>query len=328
MGRETMPLVDLYSNRNSKNRDVWTYDSVPDVLRVQVSNIIRGALGTVQPYSDESAGPMYQYIHRAVAHEHGRDTLTGESDSLLDVHDCVRHEPDVAVWLDVVELAFRFVERVRRDYDEHRRYISGIELPAHKALEGLNERFRRAGFGYRYEKGKIFRIDSEFTHREITRPALTLLTDPRFSGADEEFRAAHDHYKAGEFKDCAVDALNALESTMKAVCEAKKWSYTKGVRASDLLKVLRRENLFPEFADQSFEQLLATLKSGLPVLRNETGGHGQGATPVGIPRYVASYALNLAAPKIRFLVEAFTESEKIAAVGCGRGELNPPSAVR
>jgi hypothetical protein len=144
---------------------------------------------------------------------------------------------------------------------------------------------------------------------QATVPALRLLADPRFKGADDEFRAAHNHYKAGEYKDCAVDALNALESTMKAICDIKGWTYQRGARATDLLKILRQKGLFPEFADQSFEQLYATLKSGLPALRNDAGGHGQGAVPVEVPEYVASYALNLSAAKIRFLVEAFHHSE-------------------
>jgi hypothetical protein len=96
---------------------------------------------------------------------------------------------------------------------------------------------------------------------------------------------------------------------MKAICDAKGWTYDKGARAIDLLSVLRREKLFPEYADKSLDQLLATLK-GLPAVRNESGGHGQGAVPVKIPTYVAVYALNLAASQIRFLVEAFKEFER------------------
>jgi hypothetical protein len=96
---------------------------------------------------------------------------------------------------------------------------------------------------------------------------------------------------------------------MKGICDAKGWTYAKGARASDLLKILRREGLFPDFGEQSFEQLLATLKA-LSAVRNETGGHGQGAAPLEVPSFVAGYALNLAAAKIRFLVEAFHESEK------------------
>ena len=185
-----------------------------------------------------------------------------------------------------------------------------ISIAAPDAVAELNERFRRAGFGYRYEGGQIFRIDTEFMEQEATLPALAFLSDRRFSGADQEFRAAHEHLKAGEFKDCAVDALNAFESTMKAICDAKGWKYQKGARASDLVKVLRDNRLFPDFLDQSFDQLLATLKSGLPTVRNETGGHGQGSKPVDVPEYVAVYALNLAASKIRLLYEAFKASEK------------------
>jgi hypothetical protein len=202
------------------------------------------------------------------------------------------------------------IERGCGKLDKHQRRWADITIPADKAVEELNERFRRAGFGYRYENGEITRVDSEFLHQEATQPALALLSDPRFAGANDEFRAAHDHLKAGETKDCVVDALNALESTMKAICDAKGWQYEKRARASDLLSVLRREKLFPEYADKSLDQLLATLKSGLPAVRNESGGHGQGAVPVETPTYVAVYALNLAASKIRLLVEAFKESER------------------
>jgi hypothetical protein len=88
-------------------------------------------------------------------------------------------------------------EKTCTGYDKHQRQMLEITIPADKAVEELNERFRRAGFGYRYESGKIFRVDSEFQHQEATRPALELLSDPRFAGANEEFRAAYDHLKAG-----------------------------------------------------------------------------------------------------------------------------------
>ena len=308
-----MPIVDLYSSRKAKEQktsDVWVYDQIPAPLRVQVSNVVRGALGTINEYSDHNAISIYQFIRDSVANEHGRDRLRGEDFAPSDVHMCIRSEGDTLVWLDVIELCFRSVEKIRGKLNSYGRDRAEISISGSDAIHELNERFRRSGFGYRYENGQLIRIDSEFMHQEATRPTLTLLSDPRFLGADEEFRAAHEHLKAGEYKDCTVDALNALESTIKAICDAKKWEYPQGARVSDLLKVLRRENLFPDFADQSFEQLLATLKSGLPLVRNQTGGHGQGATPVDVPAYVAVYALNLAASKIRFLVDAFKNSEE------------------
>lgn len=308
-----MAILDLFSSRNAQRSesDVWEYEKIPDKLRVQVFNLIKGALGTTDSYNSLSSAGIYKAIVDAVAHEHGRHRLTSYPDSYReDLLACVTTEADRAVWLDCVELSFRAIENMRGKLDQDQRQFAEITISASDAVSELNERFRRAGFGYRYESGKIFRISDELTHQEITSPALQLLTDRRFKGADQEFRAAHDHYKAGEYKDCAVDALNALESTLKVICDEKGWAYAKGARATDLLKILRREQLFPEFADQSFEQLIATLKSGLPAVRNETGGHGQGAKPVAVPEYVASYALNLAASKIRFLIEAFKASER------------------
>jgi hypothetical protein len=307
-----MPLLDLYSSRDAEARrtcDVWLYDRIPDALRVQVSNIVRDALGSVREYSENSKG-VYAYICSNVAHEHGREQLVAfESRAWDQVHACIKKEQSLAIWLDVVELTFRLIEKFQGQLDDFRRIECEIKLDAEDAIHEV-KRFGRAGFGYRYEGGKLLRLDSERVHQEITVPALKLLSDARFTGADQEFRAAHDHMKAGQFRDCAVDALNALESTMKAVCDAKGWKYEKGARATDLIKVLKSNGLFPDFADQSFDQLIATLKSGLPLVRNETGAHGQGSKPVEVPEFVAVYALNLAASKIRLLFEAFAASEK------------------
>ena len=111
----------------------------------------------------------------------------------------------------------------------------GVKQKADDAIKELNFRFRDAGIGYQFESGKIIRLDSELLHDEVVRPALRLLRDPRFSGPEGEFLAAHAHYRAGEYKDCVTDALNAFESTMKAICDIKGWEYSKGARASDLL---------------------------------------------------------------------------------------------
>ena len=105
-------------------------------------------------------------------------------------------------------------------------------------------------------------------------------------------------------KDAITDANNAFESTLKTICDQRLWEYQQGARASDLLKVVRKGGLLPNYLDASFDQLAATLKSGLPEVRNEQGGHGQGPIPRETPGYVASYALHLAAANILFLAEA------------------------
>ena len=140
--------------------------------------------------------------------------------------------------------------------------------------------------GYRYERGKIIRVDSELIHSEIVKPALAYLGEPGFEGPRDEFFSAHAHYRAGETKDAITDANNAFESTLRAVCKLRGWSYPDGAPVSALLKILRDNGLLPDYLDNSFKQLAATLHSGLPQVRNREGGHGQGATPRETPDYV------------------------------------------
>jgi hypothetical protein len=307
-----MPIVDLYSNRNAADHtvDVWIYDSIPAPLLVQVSNLVRDGLGSTEPYGTKNARGIYEYIRNTVTHEHGLDYLVEYEDHEWDeVLKYIRRGANIDVWLDVVLLSFRAIEKVRGRLSDAELVGVGVKIRPRDAVEELNERFRRAGFGYRYEDGKIFRIDNELLHQEATLPALRFLKDPRFAGANEEFHAAHAHFKAGEFKDCAVDANNALESTMKAICEIKGWSFSKGATAGDLLNVLRNNGFLPGYTSGSFQQLVVTLSSGLPALRNNVGGHGQGAEPVEVPMHVAAYAMHLAASKILFLFEAFRATE-------------------
>lgn len=90
-------------------------------------------------------------------------------------------------------------------------------------------------------------------------------------------------------------AANALESTFKAIFDQKGWAYNKGARISDLVKVGRANGLWPDYLDASFDQLVATLQSGLPKIRDNDASHGQGSTPKTVPAYVAAYPLSLRA---------------------------------
>ena len=180
-----------------------------------------------------------------------------------------------------------------------------IKVTAEDAIAELNERFRRAGVGYRFEDGMIFRVDSELLHHDVVKPALHFLQQPGFNGPREEFLQAHAHYRAGEMKDAIADANNAFESTLKSICDQRGWQYQKGARSfRSHSQLVRSKGLLPNYLENSFEQLAATLKSGLPKVRNEEGAHGQGASPRETPDYVAAYAIHLAAAKILFLAEA------------------------
>ena len=218
--------------------------------------------------------------------------------------DLLLHRESVEKVLDLVEASFAYIDEIARKFSQYQRQKHGITVTATCAIEELNERFKRAGVGYAFEDGRIFRVDSELIHSEVVKPALRYLHQQGFEGPREEFLNAHAHYRAGETKDAITDANNAFESTLKCICDQRGWEYLPGVPASGLLKVVCTHGLLPDYLHTSFAQLVATLKSGLPKVRSEEGAHGQGGTPRKTPDYMAAYALHLAAANIVFLAEA------------------------
>ena len=298
-----MPIYETYSYRRrlaeGETPDVFVYDELPRELRVQIAHIWRGAIG---PWDRNARG--WGNIHDTLAREHGRFELSsGRSDGKR-CENYLLGESSVDGALDLVELSFSYIDGIARKMHDGHRARYGIRIGADDAIEELNERFRRAGVGYRYERGKVIRVDSELIHSEIVKPALAYLGEPGFEGPSDEFLSAHAHYRAGETKDAITDANNAFESTLRAVCEQRGWSHEPGAPVSVLLRILRENGLLPGYLDNSFDQLAATLHSGLPQVRNREGGHGQGPTPRKTPDYVAGYALHLAAVNILFIVEA------------------------
>ena len=185
-----------------------------------------------------------------------------------------------------------------------------VEQNPDDAINELNHRFREHAIGYQYNNGQIIRVDSGFVHAEVVIPALSLLSDHDFEGAEEEFRNAHKHYRKQEYKDAIVDCLNAFESTMKTICKKCEWSYSKTASAKELIKVLLENELIPKYLESYFASLRSLLESGVPTVRNKTSGHGQGEFPVDVPEYLAAYVLHLTASNIVLLVEAY-QNKKI-----------------
>ena len=67
-------------------------------------------------------------------------------------------QSDVDKALDVIEVCFMYIDTIARRFDPPNRQGRGITQDADSAIAELNERFRRAGVGYRFEGGKILRV--------------------------------------------------------------------------------------------------------------------------------------------------------------------------
>jgi hypothetical protein len=305
----------LYSDRlkdaaRAGTTDVYQYDNVPDKVRVQIRQIVTGSFGSPSRYvTSWKDNPAALKVRQVVCHEQGKDSFGYEPKNPMEDLALQLENASTEDFLNTLEVCcFALTHVIEKSATWRSQWDAKIDPT--DAIDDINFRLRDAGVGYQIEEGdKIVRVDSHFAHAEMVKPALTLLNLRGYEGPQAEFLNAHEHYRSGRFKEAITEGAKAFESLMKAVCDQKGWEYKKGARASDLLKVLRAHALWPDYLDGSFDQLIATLASGLPQVRNEDGAHGQGSVRKEVPGYVAAYALHLAASKMILISSAANNPE-------------------
>jgi len=314
-----MGILDLFSKRQQRIRgevpDVYVYDKLPNELRVQIVHILKDYLGSPEdagPYSGTMVAHAYEFIVNSLCREYGTFQLPGTSqhghrDYIPELFNFLLSEKNVERVLDAVELSFRVIDTSGRTWDYRHRHNASEEADA--ALAELNVRFKQHGFGYRFESGEIIRVDSEVVHAEVIKPALTLLHDAKYKGAEAEFLLAFEHYRHGRRKEALAECLKALESTIKAIAKARKWSHAPNATAKPLIDLMFEKGLIPQLWSQHFTGLRAMLESGVPTARNRLGGHGQGSEIVEVPDHYVGFALHQTAAAIVFLAKAEQEQQ-------------------
>lgn len=294
-----MTEYQIYSKRQKILRgevpDVFQYENIPNALRVQVIHTLRDAF-----VAGEAKANIYKLAWKKLCLEYGVFSLEGDERADADIRAAILKAHEADRFLDLVEVMFRAIDRVVR---QNPLQLSG-ELNPDDAIAALNARFLEHGVGYQFESGEIVRVDSKLLHQEVVKPALALLHDPQFKGANDEFLTAHEHHRHGRQKECLVECLKAFESTMKTVCALRGWQVDGNATARPLIDACLDNGLFPRYLETQLNSLRTLLTSGVPTARNRQAGHGQGATPVDVPDELAAYALHLTAANIVLLVEA------------------------
>ena len=196
-----MKIYELFSKRQKRLQgevpDVYRYDDISQELRVQIVHIWRAVLRDSR-YSGD-AHQVYKSLHQKLSYEYGKFTLDQDGDSS---YHSVRNDSyhvttvinfflgtdDIERAIDVIELSFQCIDQDVR-YNRNRSFSPRISPD--EAINELNYRFREHGVGYQYESGRIIKIDSQFIHSEAIKPALIMLSNPMYKGANEEFLKAH-----------------------------------------------------------------------------------------------------------------------------------------
>jgi hypothetical protein len=302
-----MSVTDLFSKRQRALRkevpDVYLYDEIPSPLRVQIVHILRDLFGFKQDYDLAGCMISFKKISDVLCREYGVFELSPMVLYDIDsqVVDFLLNHADHEQVMDTIEVSLR-VAIFRVTSNSLGPHISGERIE--RAIAELNTRFRERGVGYQYEAGEMIRVDSQLIHAKVVRPTLTLLAAKEYAGANVEFLKAFEHYRKGDTKECLNECLKAFESTMKIICEKRKWPYKQTDTASTLIDTCFKNGLVPQEMQSHIGAVRAALESGIPTIRNRRSAHGQGVQVIEVPPHYASYMLHLTATTIKFLVES------------------------
>ena len=330
----TMPIFELYSKRKRRQeragQPVYQYDEIPQKFRKQVEHIWRDAIGPRRGTSGTgTSARVWEEIYSFVSREVGLEVLGIRDDPMEKCLQLLSRGNTERV-LDIIQASFNFAEHhfggykgrpedmeadtgPSRPASPYAGVVRGygrpdLPSPSDMAIEELNHRFLENRLGYQYENGRIMRIDSEYTHFEMVRPALQLLSEPEFKPAQDEFLKGHEDYRHRRYEDAINEALKAFESTMKIICEKRGWKVvskkSKKPTASELIETCFEHELIPAVLERHF----TSLASGLLAIRNAYSAHGDGVEPVEVPDYLAKYALDLAASDIVLFIKAYRTS--------------------
>lgn len=286
-----MGIYDLFSKRNKPLPDVFQTTELPPKFRTQVCWIWKDSL--LQLGCNTGGGytnPLMQEIRNTICREVGRNSLSNnnrespEGDLMRALAEATM---DTQLGLNVIETSFRFMFH---------------EFPPQmmdRLIRELNHRFRENGIGYQFDFNaqRLIPVNSMFTHEQVVRPALAVLTCRDFATANTEFMEAFEDYKKSDFDDCLTKCCACFESVMKIICHKKGWAFDPKDTAAPLIQTIIREAGMESFFEQPL-MLIATMRNRL------SSSHGAGTGTRHAPEHIARYALNATASAILLLVEA------------------------
>ncbi len=286
--------------------DVLQYDDLPVEFRNQFMYILSDVCNSA---NDELAMFLAkQYCREKGFRKLGRYVIHDSITAFQALEEYVEKSTDDEL-LDLIDFICSTLNWLISSQNFTRYLLYETPNVIRHAFVELNGRFKQHNLGYEVTKGQLMRIDNQTVHAQYVKPALQLLCDEEFAGAEEEYRNAFEARRAGNNKDAILNAGKCFESVMKTICEKKYNIDAKNLAAKNLLDTLKDNCFFPEYMNNHLNKVIETLKSGAPTVRNKVAGHGQGSEITEAPDCLVDYVLGLVAVNSVLLVKLYKESK-------------------
>lgn len=221
-----MAIFNLFSKRRRKAErtapDVFAYDEIPHPLRIQLLRALDDArtriyARTIPSYRvlGTEGTDVFSEACLVLRRELGQGRLvdlrrrvrsmtdTGTRD-LCDEFTVFFENCEPEQVLDAVEIVMKLIENAERER------LLDDECNVSTVVAEINRRFLEHSVGYQYQSGQFIVATNTILHSESITPALSLLSDPTFAGANEEFLKAHEHYRHLRNGECLIECLKAF----------------------------------------------------------------------------------------------------------------------
>ena len=289
---------------------MFIYNIFPQAFRNQVFYILEDVLEPFSKYDEK----LWDLFETSYCREKGLKGMkydkqyAGNGKLSIEGYFVKSNDTD---FLDAIDYFFYLIDKLLRTIKPEYKYNYDSDEAANKAIIELNYRFKQHNLGYEFVNSQIIAIDNNFLHKTAVKPALKLLFEEGFEGAEDEIRNAYEKRRKGDNKNAILEAGKAFESTMKTICDKLGYAYDKNKdTAQKLIIILENNGFYPSYMNAHLTSIRTTLETGLPVVRNKVSGHGQGNQIITISDEYTDYALHLAATNILFLVRLYRNKKQ------------------
>jgi hypothetical protein len=224
---------------------------------------------------------VYQKARKFLCRRYGRPRLSAADGAKTQVADFFIDTDCPAYCFDIIELLFKLAADLPQKSQLPWQALSYI---LDYSAEELNKVFDEHLSGYRFEQGRVIRLNSGLIHRQTMQPVLQLLADNRFADADDDFFRAHHYYRLNAYGPCVIWCCRSFETTLRILCDIRNYE-KDAVRAcgsaADLIELIDRYEVMPECVKKMLRQsvdLAGTFSlpkmscGGLPAVDENTAG--------------------------------------------------------
>lgn len=265
------PFFRREAEENGEIPDVWTYDTLPQNVRIQIWQTFTRS-GEVYWVDDTSAG-----ISSFLCHEIGVEYLSHcKYFDDFDQRDYTKELKEFFMCTQDYREAFSVIECILRVLN----HGSKNNKPQYKeSISEINYRLKEARIGYEFntDTNILIKKSDEAVYQLSIEPAFHLLSDLKFKESIDNFAKAFSDYQSGTTKDlenAITNALKALESTIKNICKLKGYEFNEEKPLKDQVAVLKNKKFLPEKYSNYFDKI-TDLIIAVATPRNKTAGHGQ-----------------------------------------------------